>query len=512
LTAGKGCIPKDSWTQSTLSTISQSRKKGLVKPIQTRQPQDTLSATMISLIYLFMTLMVISLIIIVHEYGHFLMARAFNVPVLSFSIGFGKPIWSKCSKKNTLFQIAPFLLGGYVQLLDTRDQIDPTDNKLNKQAFNNQSLWKRITILLAGPIMNIFLATCLFFISHSLGFYQIKPVISDIIPQSIAAKEQLPKNYLIKQFNGESINSWTDFMFRLIEEYGESKSIHLQLQSNTTPTKIVNKTLNLKNWVMKPPFNLLKSLGIIPFFPSQPVTLKSVSPDSPALRAGLRAGDTILTINRNPIPNWEILSEFLKQHPNAALTLTIKRPNIKKPLIIQAHSSWKLDKSWHLIGYLGINSQETVWPKGSRYFLKESGLTGLTLAWQMTVLHLHHHLIVFKKLLTGVIPVSALTGPMGILQHTHFALQQTISKACFFIGFINIAIAFINLLPIPMLDGGQIMLNVLESIRKKPFSIRMLQLLNHLSLIILVLIVIHALTNDISRTFGKRPAIKFVGK
>lgn len=461
-----------------------------------------------NLLYVLATLLSISLIILVHEWGHFQAARMLGVGVKVFSIGFGKPFWSMRSKHNTLIQISPFLLGGYVELIDTRTEPKKTAST-QALAFDQQALWVKLSILLAGPIMNLILATVLFSSAYYIGFIQTKPIIQGVLPQTIASAEKLPSNVVIDAINGEKTPGWEAVFFELIEHYDDSKTITMTLSSLTgKPTK-QTIMLSLASWRFTNSFDLLESLGIVPFQPKQPVVIKRLIKGGPAMRAGLKKQDKIVAINGQKTENWKALDHLLRIYKNKTVTLSIARkdPTTGASMILKKTSKlgWSFDKSWHLVGYLGIEGYPSVWPKNTQRHVKKTFFGALQSGLHKTVGYVDHHIIVFKKLLLGSIPLKALIGPVGIFQFTHHALTQQISYALFFIGMLNVAVAFVNLLPLPVLDGGQMVITVLESVRKKAFSPAVILLMHRLSIIVLVVIVFHALLNDINRTIAPYP-------
>ncbi|TAL65581.1 MAG: RIP metalloprotease RseP, partial [Legionella sp.] len=292
------------------------------------------------------------LLVTVHEYGHFQVARWCGVKVLRFSFGFGKILFSWHDKKGTEYAWSLFPLGGYVKMLDENEgDVAPEEKHL---AFNNQSLLVRTAIVLAGPLFNFLFAFVALWLVSVIGIYSLAPIVETVIPHSVADKAGLTAKQEITGLNDQKINSWRDFQYALMPMIGSDETIVLQVKSTVTGQQQTIH-LPLAEWKLdsKKP-DPLKSLGIEPFIPHIPPIIGEVTPDLPGDKAGLQANDKIVLVDGIFLNDWLFLVDYVKAHPNQELTLEIKRKGQLQEVKVKTGQQ---DNQGTMEGFIGVRSQ-----------------------------------------------------------------------------------------------------------------------------------------------------------
>jgi regulator of sigma E protease len=442
---------------------------------------------------LLLFLSALTLLITLHEWGHYIAAKKCGVGVKQFSIGFGKPLFSRTDKHGTQWTIAPFLLGGYVRLLDQRE--GPVPAHLRPQSFDQQSLGKRFLVVFAGPMMNFFLGLIFIWLSMILHLEQTKTIVQTIIPKSTAAAAHIQSNDHIISLNNIATPTWSKFMLELLQHAGDRDVLPLSLSRNQ---RTITTTLDLKTWqlgTLKP--NPLKNLGIEPIRADIPAIVATVKDNSPALKAGLMAGDVIITLDEEPIEDWHELSSLINDRINQPIHMDVMRQgNI---IQLKATTGSRYASNFRKYGYLGITPPQISLAKQFKYSPNYNVLTAWGPALADTLSYSQFHFIMLGKLITGKISVQSLGGPIAIYQFSNAAMAQGIAQFSFFLAIISIMFACINLFPLPGLDGGHLAFLLYEAIRGKPLSMAAQELWTRTGIITLVLIVIHATLNDLLR-------------
>jgi regulator of sigma E protease len=439
-------------------------------------------------------LITILLVVGIHEAGHFLVAKWSNIKVLRFSIGFGKALYTWHDKSGTEYVLAAIPLGGYVKMLD-EDEADVQENEKHL-AFNRQPFYKKFAVIAAGPICNFILAFVIYWSLFVVGFVSIAPVIGKVAPNSIAARAGLKPQQEIMSLAHKEIHSWMNVIIQLLTQAGDKTTLNMEVRDSSLAT-LKNINLDLINWHMD---NLrpdpLASIGITPYEPVIPTLIGKVVADSPAAQSGIQVGDQITAINGKATEDWYALINEFMDKPNQTLQFTIKRNNklvtlpvkigVKRSLFLQSY------------GYLGM-SPSYEWPKELLRHNKYGPIDALSHAWQDVVMFTNMNFIVFGKILTGKISLESLGGPITIFQNAGTALNNGIMSFLSFLAFLSISIGVINVLPIPGLDGGHLLFQVIELVRRKPLEEKALILLYRFGMIFLLLLMVQALVNDLMR-------------
>jgi regulator of sigma E protease len=454
---------------------------------------------MLSILSIFGFIGAIALLVIVHEWGHFFVARMCKVKILRFSIGFGKPLFCwRGKKENTEYVFAPILLGGYVKMLDSREtKVSILERHL---AFDHKNTWQRLCIILAGPLANFVLAILAFLLIFSVGFQMPKPIVGKILPNSLASIAGLHPNDEIVKIDSINTKNWQEVIIGMIARIGDSGTLTLQVQRNYPHIHHVDLHVDLVKWQTKAlnP-SPLQEFGIIPYHPAVKAVIGFVAKNSPAARIGLRINDYILVINGEKIKTWDDVNEYIKFNPLQRLDLMVSRDHHNLPISVIL--DWKFGPDWKQIGYLGIKSCAVTWPKEKLLQQKYPILAAFVPAYNELQKYLNFNVMVLKKIITGKLSLRVLGGPITIFQTTTFAMQQGLIIFIGVLGIISATLGFINLLPIPSLDGGNCVMVLIETLLRKSLSFRVHLLILRLGMIVLFLILMQATYNDLMRIF-----------
>jgi regulator of sigma E protease len=438
-------------------------------------------------------LLTIFFVVGVHEFGHFIVARLSGVKVLRFSIGFGKSLYQRKGKNGTEYVLGAIPLGGYVKMLDEQESPVP-ENEL-PFAYNRQPLYKRFAIVAAGVVFNILFSFVIYWALFIVGFTTTAPLVGNVLPNSIAQTAGIKPLEEIVSINNSPTSTWMKAVVAILKEAGEKGAMTIAVKESRSTT-FRTTTLNLAAWQLddlKP--EPLKSLGIIPYEPDISTEIGTIKPNSSAY-SKLQKGDKILAVDKTPVKNWLELATLIEEHPGQTLSFTVKRQSkiIHVPITINYKRNILLQKT----GFLGITPEFT-WPPELLREQKFGPIAALGQAWHETRDLINLNLLVLKKLFTGKISIKSLGGPITIFQSAGTALNHGMISFFSFLAFLSIAIATINILPIPGLDGGHVLFQLIELITRRPVSIRLQLLFYRMGLILLMLLITQSFVNDIYR-------------
>ena len=450
---------------------------------------------LMTLFYFFLALLIL---ITVHEFGHFWVARKCKVKVLRFSFGFGKVLFSWHDKKGTEYAFSAFPLGGYVKMLDeTEGDVPKQDRHL---AFNVQPLYKKAAIVLAGPLFNFLFAILALWLMYVIGISSIAPTIGKVIPDSIAAVAGVKANQEIIAVNGKKISSWRQFQYEIIPIIGTSHPLNLTVK-NTENNKVQSLTLDLSAWHLDSENpDILNSFGIEPFIPKIPPIVGDVMQGMPAAKAGIKSGDKIVGIDGKPISDWLEVVNKVKNTTSGIITLTVlreaKRLDFKiKPAIKNVNNQD--------VAVIGVSSKKFKWPKQWFRTHRYPPLAALVRSFNQTVSLSVTTVKMIGRLIIGKISFKTISGPIGIAQGAGQSAQGGLAYYLSFLALVSISLGVLNLLPIPMLDGGHLMYYLIESILRRELSEQSKMIGFNIGLILLITLMIMALVNDVSRLVGQ---------
>jgi regulator of sigma E protease len=431
----------------------------------------------------------LGVLVTIHELGHFVVARLSGVRVVRFSVGFGKPLWSRFDRHGTEFAIAAIPLGGYVRMLDEREPgaIEAT-LRPGDISYNSLSVWWRIAIAAAGPLANFILAAVVYWLLFVVGTTTIAPMLGQVPDGSAAAGAGLSGGEEIVAVDGEPVRSWQEVTMALAGRLGDSGSIVL---STRTPgsESVREARLAVSSWHRgEDEPDLLGSLGIEPALP--PV-VGEVLADSPAERAGLRRFDIVLNADGEPVGSWMAWVERIQAAPDRAVPLVVQRGESRIELTVRPEARTAVDGSE--TGYVGVGPYTTE----IRYGVFAAVPRSLVETWDKTALTLG----LLKKMVVGDVSMKNLSGPITIAK---VAGDSARSGWQFFFGvlaLLSISLGVLNLLPIPILDGGHILFCATEAVMGRPVSERAQIVGTQIGLFLVGGLMIMAIYNDISRLF-----------
>ena len=442
----------------------------------------------------------IGILVTFHEFGHFYVARLFNVTVLNFSVGFGKNLYTKKFKDSeTEYSIAAIPLGGYVKMLESQEleNLDKSNPNISEKfCFDKQSVYKRFLIVAAGPIFNLILAVLFFIIVHLSGITGLKPFVENIngLPEQVISQSE---KYEIISVNGHKTQRWQDVRVETLNSIVKGdKVLNLKLSRGGEETS--NIKLPIDQSVLKMKGDVIKNIGIIPMRPEFDSTLGFVEDNSSASLAGLMPGDKIIKINGEAISLWSEYVEIVQNNPNNILQLEVVRMDTLINLILVPSEKVVGEK---IIGYAGISpSREAL--DNYRVTVKYPLLESITKSFDLTI---NYTVLTFKmifKLFSGQANMSNISGPLSIAEFSGKSLSMGYVYFAYLLAVLSISLGVLNLLPIPVLDGGHLVYYTIEMLIGKPVSIKYQLIGQQLGLLILVGIMLVAFYNDFLRIFS----------
>lgn len=463
-------------------------------------------------------------LVALHEWGHYIVARLCGVKVLTYSIGFGPKLASWTSKKTgTDYRISALPLGGYVKMLDEREGEVAEEEK--HLAFNNQHPLKKIAIVAAGPLMNFIIAIALFWVLFLVPSEQLNTRIGSVLPQTPAATVNLPKGDKIVAVDGHNVQTWEEINYRLADRMGETGTVSLALQkvaaspegsaNDSTPEKS-SSVYAQANEVEVPIDNFMQgtqsgkdtltSLGVLPWQPQIEPVIGQLSEDGAAIRQGMKVGDKIVAINNESVEDWLVVTRIIRDNPETLLNFTVLREDEQgesREVQLQIMPQGKKGSAGQQYGQIGagIAPIEIVVPDDYKTMVSYDPITAIGKAFAKTGQLATMTLNSMGKMITGKVGLDNLSGPITIAviskQSFEISWEQVLANA----GIISLSLAVLNLLPIPVLDGGHLLYYLIELIRGRPVSERMQIIGFNLGFLFLLGFMILAITNDFSRYF-----------
>ncbi|PHS15886.1 MAG: RIP metalloprotease RseP [Kangiella sp.] len=433
-----------------------------------------------------------------HEYGHFWVARKLGVKVLTFSVGFGKPLFEKTGKDGVRYVLAAIPLGGYVKMLDEREA--PVKPEEVSMAFNRQSVWTRIAIVLAGPVANFLLAIALYWIVFISGQNVIIPVVGEIDETSIAGKAGLSYRDQIVAVDGEPVTTLQDMTLKLVARIGEQGHIKFKVrrfdvrqvgQSPSISGVEKELRLNIDQWQVdsaRP--EVMHSLGIYHFLEFSEIGVISLG--DAADKAGIRIGDQLISIDGEKANLWQDMAKILAMSAGKEVKIEIRRNGelILIPVVIGSQVIEGKN-----LGKLGVSRDFEPFFIKQKYGVIDSFSKAVDKTYSMIELTTR----VFGKLFSGEISVKSLSGPVSIAKGAGQSANIGLISFLLFVAGISVNLGFINLLPVPMLDGGHLLYFVIELVKGKPLAERTQEFGLQVGMMMVFALMAFAIFNDFSR-------------
>jgi regulator of sigma E protease len=438
-------------------------------------------------------LIALGTLIVIHELGHYSVARLCRVKVLRFSVGFGAPLWRRrFGPDQTEWVIAAFPIGGYVKMLDEREgEVAPQERD---RAFNRQPVSRRFAIVAAGPIANFLLAIVVYWAVFLHGVPGVKPVLGAPLPATPAAQAGAASGETILRIGDQLVTTWEDVRWALLRRAVDRGSVTVEVQNEKG--QIAFRKLDLSGLSAADlDSDFLNKIGLTRF---SPAVIGAVQAGKAGARAGLRAGDEILAVDGNPITSWEELVAAVQPSAGKQLVLTIRRANDTLEVSVVPDA---VEEGGRTIGRIGVARDVTLLEKqliqvhyGPVAALGQAAVK----TWDISILSLQ----MLGKMITGEVSLKNLSGPITIADYAGQSAQMGWLYYLRFIALISISLGVLNLLPVPVLDGGHLMYYIVEIIKGRPVSERVLEIGQRIGMVVLFSLMAFAIYNDIHRLVG----------
>jgi len=404
-----------------------------------------------------------------HEYGHFWMARRFKVKVLNFNVGFGKAIWSRKDKHGTIFGLSPIPLGGYVKMLDTRDPDIYVSEQDQHLTYNSKAIWQRALIMFAGPAFNFILAVLLFWMMFVYGKVEIHPTLGT--PTKILLESGVQEKDQIINLNGYEVNTWQDVSLELITNGLDRKDINITVvDENGDQRELILKLSLLPDGIDET--EIFENIGLSSWKVPRQNIVDTLSKGKPAQLAGILKGDKILSVNGDVTNDWYGVVDMLNKHIAGEINLQILRNNNTLNVTIAQAVEDEADTSRRIIG-IGPPQvdDDSIEFYNSLIFNNSYGIieaipVAINETWRMVSLSVN----MMGKIITGKASLKNLSGPITIAQVANDSAARGLAWFLGFLALVSLSLGIINLLPIPMLDGGQLLFLLFEKIKGAPLS------------------------------------------
>lgn len=447
---------------------------------------------------IFAFIFAIGVLVTIHEFGHYWVAKKLGIKILRFSVGFGKPLWSKrFGADQTEFSIASIPLGGYVKMLDEREgKVAPEEVD---RAFNRQPVGSRIAVVVAGPLFNFIFAILAYGLMFVIGVSGQKPIIGQVLPDSPAFVAGIQANEEIISVDGESTPTWPAFLEICIKHVVDGKELALDIADQNGITRPVSLSLESIHIDDLSQGNLLGELGLTTKRLPLPAVIDQVMKGGAAEAAGLQTGDKILTVNGAAIDNWGDWVTIIRENAETTLDVTIQRDYQEYDLKLTPALRRLNGEAF---GQIGASPQLVKLPDEmigiEQYALHTSLLKGIQKTWDMSVLTLK----LMGKMIMGEASVKNLSGPISIAEYAGKSASVGITAFLSFLAIVSVSLGVLNLLPIPILDGGHLLYYLIELIKGSPLSENAQIAGQNLGMLLLVAMMSVAFYNDIMRLFS----------
>ena len=448
-----------------------------------------------SALYMVVGLIVaLGVLVTFHEFGHFWVARRCGVKVLRFSVGFGTPLVRWHDRHGTEFVVAAIPLGGYVKMLDEREGDVPAEQL--DRAFNRKTVFQRIAIVAAGPIANFLLAILFFWVLAMLGSQQIKPIIGSVVADSPAAQAGLMAGQEVVAVDGEAVDGWSGVNLQLVRRLGETGELSVSVLEQGSSVPAVHQ-VRISAWLKNEDNpDPIGGLGLQPWRPAVAPVIAELDDKGPAKAAGLQIGDRIVTLEGQAVEDWQQVVERVRARPESKVTLGVERGGQHEDLVLTLAAK---GEGKARTGYLGAGVAGGQWPpemlREVSYGPVAAVGQALSRTWSMSLLTLDS----LKKMVLGQLSVKNLSGPITIAKVAGASAQSGVGDFLHFLAYLSISLGVLNLLPIPVLDGGHLLFYMVEWVRGRPLSERVQAWGMQIGISLVVGVMLLALVNDLSR-------------
>ena len=436
----------------------------------------------------------ISLLVAIHEYGHYIVGRWAGMKILRFSVGFGKPIWSwRSGKDNTEYCIASIPLGGYVRFLDSREgSVEPEDQG---RAFDQRPIPARIAVLAAGPLFNFLFAIVAYWVLFVPGVMVLKPAIGDVIPDSYADRAGLQFGDKIVAVGDVEPADWESTLVAILDNMVATGKVPLTLENEQGGHRRATIDVGSDATRLTEPGALFDGLGFSIWQP--PAGVGSLATGGPAERAGIRVGDRITAVDGENIRSWSDLLGVVRDRPGQPVEVEYVRNGYTATVNLTLDAEGSGEERRGLIG-IGLSETSADYYARRTYTPLESLSAAVDKTWTSTLFTMR----MLGRMVTGDVSFKNISGPINIAQFAGDSAERGFSYFLGFLAIISISLGVLNLLPIPVLDGGQIVYQVVEMIKGGPLTERAQILGQQIGILALLLLMSFAFYNDIARLLG----------
>ncbi|HEY7985957.1 MAG TPA: RIP metalloprotease RseP [Methylophilaceae bacterium] len=440
-------------------------------------------------------LVTLAVLIVVHEYGHFIAARWCGVKVLRFAIGFGRPIFTRdFGKDRTQFVIAAFPLGGYVKMLDEREgPVPPADQA---RSYNRQNVWKRSAIVIAGPLANLLLAIALYWTLFMVGVTDMKPWIGQVAANSPAALASMHAGEIITKIGDTKISGWQEVRWNMLQQALKHGTVMVEASSGQNESHL--HRIDLSHLSSKDfDDDVMEKIGLTPAKPEMPPRVGEILPDSAAQRDGLQVGDMIKTVDDMPVADWQSLTQIVRSNPGKPLLMQIVRQDHNVSLHVTPMAT---KENANVIGRIGAayvmsDSENAQYLIDVKYPPLKALQHAVKKTWDTSLFSVK----ALASMVAGNMSWKGVSGPVTIAtiagQTAHIGWKAFLG----FLALVSVSLGVLNMLPVPVLDGGHLMYHMVEILRGAPLSERTMEYGQRVGLTMLGLLMTVALYNDIVR-------------
>jgi regulator of sigma E protease len=449
------------------------------------------------MIFIAAFLVAIGILVAVHEFGHYWVAKKLGFKVLRFSIGFGKPLLMRVGRDadRTEYCVAAIPLGGYVKLLDEREG-DVAPEELHR-SFTRRPVWHRIAVLLAGPAMNLIFASVLYAVLAMVGSQVVKPVVGQVRLDSPAAAAGLQRGDEIVRVGDRNVDDVEELQIALIRRFSGDGVVPLTLRRAGSEKSVVLR-VNEDRVALTEPGRLMPGLGFELATWSAKTVIQDVPPASAGGRAGLRSGDRVLSVDGQPVVNMMDFQSMVSSAPGRDISIEVERGGSRLRIVAAVA---RVMEQGRAVGRLGVMLAEgtRAWPPGL-LAMRRSGpvdavILGAVKTWDMSSLTVQ----MLWRIVTGQVSAKNISGPISIAEFAGISAYLGLTAFTSFLAIISVSLGVLNLMPVPLLDGGQIVYQLVEAVKGSPLSERAQNFGQQVGIALLVVLMSLAFYNDISR-------------
>ncbi len=443
---------------------------------------------------LFAFIVAIGVLVTIHELGHFWVARAVGVKVLRFSVGFGRPLWSRVGRDGTEYVIGMLPLGGYVKMLGEGGD-EPIPQEEQHRSFEQQTLAARAAIVVAGPLFNFIFAVFAFGAVQMAGVSGMKPIVGAVMEASVAARGGLQQGEEITAVNGQPVQIWQQALERMLGAVVVGDLLQLQVVTPQGATQL-RELENPFGREIPEGMALLEQLGFAIERPAVPPRIGEVAADGAAAAAGLERGDRVLSVEGEAVDSWGGWVEWVQESPEQTLQLTIERDGVIFPMQI---TPARVELNGKMVGRIGaavdLSEFRAHYYRTVQYGPLDAMVRGAEKSWEMSVMTLK----VMGRMVVGATSTDGLSGPISIARYAGNSMESGLTTFLSFLGLVSVSLGVMNLLPVPMLDGGHLFYYLVEALKGSPLSEGAMMVGQRIGIVFLVGLMSLALYNDLLR-------------